>query len=160
MMDTNLFPVNLLEGGNRYCGPAVLSILTGITTTEAETLLRRATGRHNIVGVYPFEMKAALNLMDWQMEEVKDLYDRSLYFTFTQIYSKPGMYVIGVPAHVIAVEVKDRKIYLCDNHTRNPINAGNSARLGQKVVTIHKIGPKPIPMERLIRQYVVPSVGL
>lgn len=159
-MDTNLNAVDF--GNNKYCGPSVMSILTGIDTDEAERLLRLATGRYNITGVQPQEMKMALLLMEppWDMVSVAMPLNSSLYFTLTQLYKVDGLYIIGVPGHVITIEVKERKIYLCDNHTKTPIPAGNSARLSQHVTGVYKIGPKPMPIGKLIRKYVVPQVGL
>ena len=159
-MDTNLNEVNF--GNNKYCGPSVMSILTGCTTDEAERLFKRVTDRHTITYTTPDEMKNALNLMEppWDMETLSISQNASLYFTLTQLYSRPGMYVIGVPAYVITIEVNNKKIYLCDNHTKSPINAGNSARLSQKVTGVYRIYPKPIPMGRLIRKFIVPQVGM
>lgn len=45
---------------NRYCGPAALSIISGISTGEAAKLLRVITGARAIRGTYTSSMRWAL----------------------------------------------------------------------------------------------------
>lgn len=54
---------NVQRKGNRYCGPAALSILTGCDTGQAAALLRKASGRRAIKGTYHSEMLDALRLL-------------------------------------------------------------------------------------------------
>ena len=42
---------------NRFCGPAVISALTGITTGEAARRIREHTGRRQITGTWGDELK-------------------------------------------------------------------------------------------------------
>lgn len=42
---------------NRFCGPAVISALTGITTAEAARRIREHTGRRQITGTWGDEIK-------------------------------------------------------------------------------------------------------
>ena len=44
-------PVLRSRRGNRFCGPAILSIILGCDTDEASRALRRVTGRRQITGV-------------------------------------------------------------------------------------------------------------
>lgn len=156
MDKTSLQPINF--GHNRFCGPSVIACLTGISTDEAESLFRQATGRWSITGVRPEEMKAVLKLMDWEMKELPALVNASLFMTFQSIYSQDGLYIVGIPGHVIAIEVRDKQIFLYDNATKNPIEAASSARLSQKVSQIYRIYPRPLPPQpwkEFIRDYVV-----
>lgn len=155
MTNTNLQPINF--GHNRFCGPSVIVCLTGISTDEAESLFRQATGRWTITGVQPEEMKAVLKLMDWEMKELP-FNGSSLFTLFQSIYSMDGLYIVGIPGHVIAIEVKDKHIFLCDNATKQPIQGAASARLGKKVGQVYKIYPKPLPPQpwiEFIRQFVI-----
>ncbi len=52
---------------NRYCGPSVLSILAGISTGDAATLLRKVGGRKSIKGTYTSEMRTALLQLGYSM---------------------------------------------------------------------------------------------
>jgi hypothetical protein len=47
---------------NRYCGPAVISALTGMTTAEAARLLRHVTGKRAITGVRTSHLLKALKM--------------------------------------------------------------------------------------------------
>jgi len=47
---------------NRYCGPAVISAVTGMTTGEAARLIRHVGGRKSIKGSSTWEVKRSLEL--------------------------------------------------------------------------------------------------
>lgn len=47
---------------NRYCGPSVISAVTGMTTGEAARLLRHVGGRKSIKGSYVSEVTRALEM--------------------------------------------------------------------------------------------------
>jgi hypothetical protein len=47
---------------NGYCGPAVISAITGMTTGEAARLIRHVGGRRAIMGSYTWEILRALEL--------------------------------------------------------------------------------------------------
>ena len=56
---------------NRFCGPAVVSALTGMTTGEAARLIRHRTGRKNVMGTYWHELKGALDECGLLMVPIK-----------------------------------------------------------------------------------------
>lgn len=57
----NINPVNIdPKDHNRFCGPAAISILTGMTTGSAARLLRHVTGKDRIMGTHHFHVRAAL----------------------------------------------------------------------------------------------------
>lgn len=53
------------------------------------------------------------------------------------------MYIITLPNHFAAIEVNNKQIYFCDNHTKEPIPAAASARLLQKVLAVNKVFKRP-----------------
>lgn len=57
-----LNPVNREKGMNRWCGPAVISSITGMTTDEAARLIRTLSGRQMVTGTSDVEMMKALSL--------------------------------------------------------------------------------------------------
>lgn len=58
----NIHPVNHAKNDkNRYCGPAAISILTGMNTGEAARLLRHITGKPWIMGTDTSDVIAALH---------------------------------------------------------------------------------------------------
>lgn len=133
-------------GVNRFCGPAVLSVLTGKSTDETASLLCQITGRSNITSVELPALNKALDICGFDVEEI--IKDNTLFGLFHEIYNQPGMYLVFFSSHVVTIEVtEDQKIFFCDNHTREPIHAGNSARLGQRVVCYWGVKKRPEPVE-------------
>lgn len=49
-------------GHNRYCGPGVVATLTGLDTAEAAALIRRATAKRSVRGMYREELRRSLIL--------------------------------------------------------------------------------------------------
>jgi hypothetical protein len=45
---------------NRFCGPSVISAVTNLTTGEAARLIRKQTGRSNVMGTHTSEIRQAL----------------------------------------------------------------------------------------------------
>jgi hypothetical protein len=62
--------LNRPKGHNRYCGPAVISILTGMTTNAAADKIRWRSGRI-VRGVYIHDLVAALKDCGWRYREWK-----------------------------------------------------------------------------------------
>jgi len=65
MKNINIKPVNhgtTKADKNRYCGPSVISAVTGMTTGEAARLLRHVGGRKCIKGSYTSEVTGALSM--------------------------------------------------------------------------------------------------
>ena len=52
---------------NRYCGPAAISIISGISTGEAAKLLRYITGARAIRGVWTWDLEIALNDLGYEL---------------------------------------------------------------------------------------------
>ena len=51
---------------NRYCGPAVISAVTGMTTGEAARLIRHVSGQKMVKGSHTFHVLRALSLCNIQ----------------------------------------------------------------------------------------------
>tara|TARA_R100001460_G_C3548400_1_gene174999 strand:+ start:1137 stop:1919 length:783 start_codon:yes stop_codon:yes gene_type:complete len=63
MKNINIKPVNhgtTRADKNRYCGPSVISAVTGMTTGEAARLIRHVGGRKSVKGSYVSEVTNAL----------------------------------------------------------------------------------------------------
>ena len=58
--------------GNRFCGPAALSALTGKATTETAAMLRHVSGRRQITGTTTGEMADALDQFNYGILRVYD----------------------------------------------------------------------------------------
>lgn len=60
--------VNRPKGGNRFCGPAVISALVGCTTDEAARVLRTVSGKRAIKGTTTSEVISAFRHFGIQMK--------------------------------------------------------------------------------------------
>lgn len=65
-----LKPLNRPPGANRYCGPAAISFITGLSTDEAAQLFRRISGRHAITGTGSGEISSALRACGFGMRRL------------------------------------------------------------------------------------------
>ncbi len=149
---TNLNAAKL--GMNRFCGPAVLSILTGKSSDECALVISKINGNYNVTGVNINHLLQALDKLGFDQIHIKTVEGASLYRTLIQLALIDGMYVLWIGNHYVCVEVTAKKIYFCDNHTKEPIPAESSAHLGMKVVNVYRViereKPKPKPEPKLI----------
>ena len=137
---TNLNAANI--GMNKYCGPAVLSILTGKSTDECARVISRINGQYDVVGVELKHLLAAADRLGFDNKIIEPA--GSLYGTLIRLATNgDGMYIISVPNHYVAIEVNERKVYFCDNHTKEPMPAAASARLLQKVTAVNQVFKRP-----------------
>ena len=136
---TNLKTANI--GMNKYCGPAVLSILTGKSTDECAQVISKINGQYNVAGVQLSDLLKAADKLGFASQ--KSIEIGSLYRTFTNLVKHDGMYIVAIINHFVCIEVQDKKIYFCDNHTKEPIPAASSARLSQPVLAIYRVWKKP-----------------
>lgn len=66
-----IHPVKNVKGdSNRYCGPAALSIVTGMTTGEAARLLRTLSGKASIKGTTSGQMQRAFKACGVSMKPI------------------------------------------------------------------------------------------
>lgn len=134
---TNLKEV---KGENKYCGPSALSAICNITTDEAERICQQIVGTNKpIKGLWPQDLRKAFNSLGYHCMSVNFPRGVSLFNTMFKLSGNIGMYVFEIPGHFITIEVTESDRYICDNHTRMPINIVNSARLNQKVLSAFKV---------------------
>jgi len=132
-MDTNI-------GMNIFCGPAVLSIFTGLDTDSCAEEISKVNGKHTIKGVYPQDLIEAGMAMGLDFTEIPSFESRSIFWAGSVLIKMaPAMYLVTIPKHYIALEVRDKTIYICDNHTKTEIELQNSARLSQKIERVWKV---------------------
>ncbi len=128
-------------GMNQYCGPAVLSIFTGLDTDVCAAEINKARSQFGAVkGVSSVDLIAAGKNLGLEFSPNEAFQNRSLFWTASALVNFPGKYLIVVPGHYITIEVQDNKqIFICDNHTKTPIDLKNSSRLSQKVERLWKV---------------------
>lgn len=132
-------------GQNKYCGPAVLSILTGKSTDECARVISSINGKYTIEGVELKHLLEAAERLGFDNEHVN--HSNSLFGTLISLVNNDGIYVVAVAKHFVAIEVKERKIYFCDNHTKEPMPAASSARLQQSVKAVYKVTQRREPLK-------------
>jgi len=126
-------------GFNKYCGPSVLSILTGRSTDECARVIQSINGQYDIRGVLLTDLLRAADKLGFDQINV-NVNDMSLFRALITLAPKGNaQYIVTVPNHFVCVEVADNKIYFCDNHTKDPIPAASSARLQMLVISVHRI---------------------
>lgn len=131
-------------GMNKYCGPAVLSILTGKSTDECARVIGSINGKYTIEGVELGHLLQAAERLGFDNEKIN--HSASLFGTLIRLVNNDGVYIVAVAKHFVAIEVTDRKILFCDNHTKEPMPASGSARLEQSVKAIYKVTKRREPL--------------
>jgi len=132
-------------GNNQFCGPAALSVISGHSVDYCAKVIGDIIGKapDKVKGVFPADLfKAAKKLrIDYKEIEMSG----SLYFVATCLAHKgTATYLVTLPRHYIVIEVTlDRQLFICDNHTKEPLNLANSARLSQRIEKIWKVSAKP-----------------
>jgi hypothetical protein len=144
---TNLKDINF--GINQYCGPAVLSALTGESTDRCAAVISSISGKREIKAVDRNHLKLALEKLRFTAEET-NFSGSTLYGTLFRMHNHDGLYIVHVPHHVVAVEIKGTEIYICDNHCKTPLDIKQSARLMQKVEKVLRVSRRSEP--KFLRQ--------
>ena len=142
-MTSNLKDINF--GINQFCGPAVLSALTGKSTDECAAVISSINGRQEIRAVEVKDLIKALEKLRFDVSALPLISGGTLYSVLGYLSNKPSIYIILIPRHVIAIEVNDGKIFLIDNHSKSAIDAAHSARLMQKIDAIYRVVKKAEP---------------
>lgn len=131
---------NIQFGSNQFCGPSVLSAICGITTDEAAAVIQSVTGQHrDVKGVFSSDLRKSFVSLGYKCQTVNIPSGFSVFKAMFALTGKDGIYIFMVPGHFIAIEVNGKNRFICDNHTKEPINLSNSSRLSQKVSSIFKV---------------------
>jgi hypothetical protein len=56
--------------GNRFCGPAAISIITGLDTAQSAALIRQGTNKRSVQGTSIYEVSRALNDLGYGVNSV------------------------------------------------------------------------------------------
>lgn len=132
--------VNRFDSFNQYCGPAVLSIFTGARTDDCAEEIQKVNGKHKITGVFSSDLIAAGINMGLEFKENIGFQGRSIFWAGSVMARMPdAQYLVTIPKHFIALEVREGKLYICDNHTKTELELQNSARLSQKIDRLWKV---------------------
>jgi hypothetical protein len=143
--------VNNFDSFNIYCGPAVLSIFTGARVDDCAEEIAKISGAFKVKGVYPGDLMRAGEAMGLEFKQNDAFAGRSIFWMGSVLVRMPpGQYLVTIPKHYIALEVRDGHLYICDNHTKTELELQNSARLSQKVEQVWRVTK--------VREYSKPHV--
>lgn len=107
---------------NKFCGPAAISAIAGIWTSEAAALLRELTGKRSIKGTYAHEVLIVLCNLGYSCCEIEVLEDETLgqwLKTFPRDYNR--LYLIAAAHHWQVVSLDK---YVCSK-TIIPVSLSN-----------------------------------
>lgn len=132
--------VNNFDSFNIYCGPAVLSIFTGARVDDCAEEISKISGAFKVKGVYPDDLMKAGNAMGLQFHENIAFTGRTIFWTASALVRMGNAkYLVTIPKHYIALEVRDGSLFICDNHTKTELELQNSSRLSQKVERVWRV---------------------
>lgn len=149
-------------GFNRFCGPSVLSILTGRSTDDCAKIISQVNGSYDVRGVWTKDLLEAAKRMGFKNEDM-NLRNSSLFRALHSIARIDGLYIVTLTGHFVCIEVANGKVFFCDNHTKEPIPAASSARLSMNVESVHKVEKDldwkepeiPVKKEKLQYRHIV-----
>jgi hypothetical protein len=153
--------INQVHGKNSYCGPAVLSSITNLSTDEIATLINRNRALpdyYEVTGAYLHELKKILTDLHYSTQEIP-YYNDSSVFTVLSTIKKDGYYIALIgPArpHFLLLEKAGPERFICDNHTKIPMKAEGSARLSQRVLQLLYVGER----QKIINIFEEWGIGL
>ena len=108
MTKLRIKPVNhgaTLRDKNRYCGPSVISAITGMTTGEAAAQLRAVSGKRAIKGTHRSWVKTVLRRNNIEMLSCRDVWNIKLNRT-------DGVTLAGWLKHTVKDRTADRVFLL------------------------------------------------
>lgn len=139
---TNLKEINF--GFNEFCGPSVMSAITGESTDRCAAVISAVSGKSVIKAVSIAHLKEAFRRLRFDVTDVD--FSSTLYGTLMRLSDKDGFYIIMVPKHVVAIEVVQNQVWLVDNASKQPLPANSSARLMQRVEHAFRVERKKAPV--------------
>lgn len=98
-------PISPKGDANRYCGPAVISAVTGLTTGGAARLIRGINGNKCVMGTYPHELRKALDRCGIITSVVSECSpsDAPTFAQWVKQSRDSGTYIICVGNHWAAI---------------------------------------------------------
>lgn len=132
---------------NKYCGPAALSILTGIDTGQAAAVLRLVGGRERIRGAFYYEMTRALDRLGYK-PVVEALPHRMTFGQWARL-PRPAdaIYLIESGHHYRVVQGQQ----VCCSLVQKPVALADDQRLQRRINAVWRIeAVAPVAIETLL----------
>lgn len=153
---------NALEvhGVNSYCGPAVISAITGLSTDAAAAEINKVRGKpywFEVKGAYLPELKQALKNLNHKTEDIPYFAGSSVFQVLTSI-KKDGYYIALLgpsQPHFVLLEKRASERWITDNRIKTPMKAEGSVMLRHNVLAITFVGER----EKLINLFEEWGIG-
>jgi hypothetical protein len=131
--------LHAITGRNSYCGPAVISTLTGMTTDSAAEIVRRRTGQRVVKGMYTRELRDALYSLGItsDVRPVTGKPTLNQWMTHHRENSK-STYLVVVTGHFIVVQ----QSHMIDNHTGTPEWVERSHCFRKRVREVYRLNDR------------------
>jgi hypothetical protein len=117
-------------GGNRWCGPGALAILTGKDTDETARLLREVSGKRAIFGIQQRYMLDVLHREGLRALEIGQLAQTGPFRKFKG-EACPGTYLVIITGHYVVIDTATMEV--CDNMTVYPVPLAKYRRANKRV---------------------------
>lgn len=111
--------LSVVKGNNRFCGPAAVASLTGLTTDEASRLIRRFSGKSRTMGVRSLHMIQALRSTGIKVGARRTVFGAPTLKQWTSTI-EPGCYLVTVTNHYMVVRVTKTTIQVVDSFNKEP----------------------------------------
>lgn len=132
----------IATGGNRYCGPGAISLLTGISTGAAALWLRVVSGQKAIMRVAPCYMVSVLMHAGTVTPQPKPLREMRWPVSLSTFVAglPDGRYLIHVTGHYVAATVNGTERRIADNRSVYAYTPDTFKRGGMRVREAWRIG--------------------
>ena len=131
--------LNSVTGKNRFCGPAALSTLAGITTDDASRLIRRFSGKASTMGVHSIHLIKAIRASGLTVGGRRSVFENVTVNQWANAMS-PGCYLVTVTHHYMVVRITKTTKTMVDSMNREPISLKEAKGSRRRVKAYRRIG--------------------
>ena len=140
-MKTHL-PAKRSNGGRWFCGPYAIGVVTGRSFEDVRAAVNKRRNRPantGVCGMWPIEVEAALNNLDYGMDKCwSDGGRKKDRITLKKWLEKPRneghVYIVELTTHYVVVTDN----FLIDNHTNGKVHVAYAPHLRSRVKAVYK----------------------
>ena len=140
--------LHAITGTNRYCGPAVVSAITGKSTDDVSRIIRTEFNRPYVKGTTWWQLEFVLGQLGWRGSTGRYLGDRPTLLQWAKSAAS-GTYIINVPGHWIVLRKAGTRVTVADSMNRLPKPIKSFFGKSKHVLRYHQVArgvtapPKP-----------------
>lgn len=134
--------LNTITGRNKYCGPAAVSAVAGVSTDRAAALMRHKGGRRSIRGAFNHEVLGAFRYLGWD-NIMTDSFRKGRRPTLARWLDgdrcRKSAYLVNVTGHYVVV----RGDWFADSRQREPVHVDAAPGRRARVVKTWRLHYEP-----------------